>query len=114
MKAFNVKEQHVETASALSSLLQSTLPETYPAYIGLDVHKETIAVAVARLGREPPEFRGEIANRPKAAAKRVARLSKAFNGEVLLFCYEAGSSGVGSGLSGGSALADSNKAGRTS
>lgn len=93
MKEFNVKEQHVETASALGSILQSTMPETYPAYIGLDVHKETIAVAVAQLGREHPEFRGEIANRPKAVAKLVARLSKEFNGEALLFCYEAGPCG---------------------
>ncbi len=33
----------------------------YPAYIGLDVHKETIAVSVACEGREDPEFLGEIA-----------------------------------------------------
>ena len=31
----------------------------YRSYVGLDVHKETIAVA----GREDPVFRGEIRNR---------------------------------------------------
>ena len=30
------------------------------AYVGLDVHKDTIAVAVALPGREEPVYRGEI------------------------------------------------------
>ena len=58
------------------------LKVSYPAYIGLDVHKETIAVAVARAGRDAPESWGEIANKPKTIAKLVARLQQEFDGEV--------------------------------
>ena len=39
---------------------------SYSAYIGLDVHKETISVSVAAAGRGGAEHRGEIANRPEA------------------------------------------------
>lgn len=67
----------------------------YPAYIGLDVHSETIAVAVATLGREKPEFRGVIANKSKNVAKLIKQLNTEFDGEVLLFCYEAGPCGYG-------------------
>ena len=66
---------------------------SHPAYIGLDVHKETIAVSVARDGREDPELLGETANRPQAVKKLIARLNERFYGEVLLFCYEAGPCG---------------------
>jgi transposase len=59
----------------------------------LDVHKETIAVAVARTGREEPEYRGEIAHTPQAIAKLLKKLSPA--GEMLDVCYEAGPCGYG-------------------
>ena len=65
----------------------------YPAYIGLDVHKETIAVSVAHDGREDLEPLAEIANRPQSIKKLIARLNKRFYGEVQLFCYEAGPCG---------------------
>ena len=93
MKEFNPTETHFESASALNIFSNGKLKVTYPAYIGLDVHKETIAVAVARAGRDAPESWGEIANRPKAIAKLAARLHQEFDGEVLLFCYEAGPCG---------------------
>ncbi|MCP4287688.1 MAG: IS110 family transposase [Gammaproteobacteria bacterium] len=64
-------------------------------YVGLDVHKDTIAVAVALAGREEPEYRGEIAHTRKAVDKLVERLSKEFGGAVMLFCYEAGPCGYG-------------------
>jgi transposase len=67
----------------------------YPAYIGLDVHKQTIVVAVAQAGRMAAVSGGEIANRPKAVAKLVDRVSREFEGAVLLFCYEAGPCGYG-------------------
>jgi hypothetical protein len=62
MKEFNAEEVRLETVTAIGAFRQAE------AYIGLDVHKETIAVAVARVGREDPEFRGEIANKPKKVA----------------------------------------------
>ncbi|MCY4610766.1 MAG: IS110 family transposase [Gammaproteobacteria bacterium] len=63
----------------------------YEAYIGLDVHKDTIAVAIAPKGRKAPEFLGEIPNDPSAVRQLVHRLGKA--GEALNFCYEAGPCG---------------------
>lgn len=93
MKEFNAEEVRFETVTAIGAIRQAENLIRYPAYIGLDVHKETIAVAVARAGREEPEFRGEIANKPKTVARLVERLSREFNGEVLLFCYEAGPCG---------------------
>lgn len=67
----------------------------YPAYVGLDVHKETIAVSVAYAGREAPRYWGEIANEEEAIATLVLRLRKDVGGERLLFCYEAGPCGYG-------------------
>ena len=65
----------------------------YSAYVGLDVHKETIAVAVALPGRGSPEYRGEIAARRGSLGRLMGRLSP--HGEVLSFCYEAGPCGYG-------------------
>ena len=63
-------------------------------YIGLDIHKDTIAVAVAEDGRDREvRFRGTIPNTPEALRRLVARLVDA---EVrLVLCYEAGSCGLG-------------------
>ena len=95
MREFNAEEIRLETASALETIREATEEARYPAYIGLDVHKETIVIAVARAGREAPESRSEIANKPKTVAKLVERLNREFEGEVLLFCYEAGPCGYG-------------------
>ena len=67
--------------------------DRYDAYVGLDVHKDTIAVAVAFPGRGEPEFRGEIPNNPQSLRRLVKRLGK--DGEALSFCYEAGPCGYG-------------------
>jgi transposase len=95
MKEFIAAERHFKSSSTLEMFSHGKLRVTYPAYIGLDVHKETIAVAVARNGRDAPESWGEIANRPRRIEKLVARLHREFAGEVLLFCYEAGPCGYG-------------------
>lgn len=95
MKKFNVKEFKIEATSAFNTVGKAKADNIYPAYIGLDVHKERIAVSVAHAGRSAPESRGEIANRSKTVAKLIERLNKEFNGEVLLFCYEAGPCGYG-------------------
>jgi hypothetical protein len=62
--------------------------DEFSAYVGLDVHKDTIGVAVAFPGREAPVFRGEIRNEPSAIRRLVGKLAP--NGELLSFCYEAG------------------------
>ena len=63
-------------------------------YIGLDVHKESIAVAIAEQSREAPvRFVGTIPNTPEQLAKLARRLSG--DGETLEFCYEAGCCGYG-------------------
>ncbi|MEJ2529700.1 MAG: IS110 family transposase [Gammaproteobacteria bacterium] len=95
MKEFNPKEIQIETAAAHGIIKRIQTTGSYRAYIGLDVHKESIAHAVAHTGREAPESRGEIANKPNKVAKLVDRLNKEFEGEVLLFCYEAGPCGYG-------------------
>ena len=91
MKQFNEFASHIETVSALETI--NLAMSEYSAYIGLDVHKDTIAISVAKAGRGEPEYRGEIANKAKSIAKWVDRLSQEWGGEVLLFCYEAGPCG---------------------
>ena len=66
---------------------------SYAVHVGLDVHKDSIAVARAPAGREPPAYCGEIANRPSEIGKLAAKLAQAHGGELILFCYEAGPCG---------------------
>jgi transposase len=58
-------------------------------FIGLDVHAETIAVAVAE-GRNRVRSLGTIANRPEAVRRLLGKLGKL---SELRVCYEAGPTG---------------------
>jgi transposase len=93
VKEFNPEQHHVETASAVEMVRLEKIVQVHAAYVGLDVHKETIAVAVAEPGRAEPIYRGEIANKPKTVEKLLAKLSADYDGGLLLFCYEAGPCG---------------------
>jgi transposase len=98
MQKFNAATHRIETASAqvaLSAACAGGEAKQHAAYVGLDVHKETIAVAVAEPGRGEPIYRGEIANTPTKVAKLIAKLSEVYEGGLLLFCYEAGPCGYG-------------------
>ncbi len=67
---------------------------TIITYVGLDMHKATVCVAVAESGRGG-EIRqiGIFENRPEILCKMAARLGK--GGRRLSFCYEAGPWGYG-------------------
>ena len=69
MKEFTAETQVIETASALNVISQHQKITHYPAYIGLDVHKDTIVIAVAEAGREAPHSRGA----PQPLAEQLAR-----------------------------------------
>ncbi len=63
----------------------------YTKYVGLDVHKETIAVAIADAGGGAARRYGEIGATREAVAKLLEKLGG--DGERLRFSYEAGPSG---------------------
>ena len=42
--------------------------DNFSKYIGLDTHKDTIAVAIAKTGRSKPVYYGEIPNTPDATS----------------------------------------------
>ncbi len=65
----------------------------FSKFVGLDVHKETIAVAVADAHGGEVRYLGKIANTPDEVVKLVRRLRK--EGGSLSFCYEAGPCGYG-------------------
>jgi len=67
--------------------------DEFSKYVGLDVHKETIAVAVADAGGGEVRFVGEIAHTPEAVVKLVRQLRK--GGGRVSWCYEAGPCGYG-------------------
>ncbi len=60
----------------------------YSAYVGLDVHKDEISVAVAMPGRSKADYRGTIPNNQKAMMKLVNRMSS--DGEEFLFATKEG------------------------
>ena len=65
-------------------------------YIGLDVHKETIAIAYTRAGsRQAPIYAGECGGSNLAAERALRKLGKKLGVALrdLKVCYEAGPSG---------------------
>ena len=63
----------------------------FSKYVGLDVHKATIAVSIADSAGGDPYFYGEITNTSIAIAKLMTQLAK--GGAKLSVCYEAGCCG---------------------
>jgi transposase len=61
-------------------------------YVGLDVSKEQIAVAIADEGRDQPRYLGMIAHNTESIRKLVNKLG---DPKKIQVCYEAGPTGYG-------------------
>lgn len=68
------------------------MKETITSYIGLDVHKDSIAIAVAEAGRAAPRFIGTTPPAPAALCKALTRCAQR---STTLVVYEAGPCGYG-------------------
>ena len=64
------------------------------SYIGLDVHKDYIAIAVAEPGRKPPRFVGTVTTVPSSLTKSLMHVADKAHAHIV---YEAGPSGYGWG-----------------
>lgn len=62
-------------------------------FIGLDVSKDSIAVAIANTGRDAARYYGQIANTSESVLKLFTKLSE--DGCEISACYEAGPTGYG-------------------
>jgi len=69
---------------------ETVMSEDTTRFVGMDVHKETIVVAVATLGKEPVESWGSFTNDAAGVRKLVARLGAL---ERVFCTYEAGPTG---------------------
>jgi transposase len=60
------------------------------SFVGLDVHKDSIAMGVAPIGREPPRFVGTVGPQWSGLCKALGRLGRR---QELQIVYEAGPCG---------------------
>ena len=67
--------------------------ETITSYVGLDIHKDSIAIAIAEAGRATPRFIGTINPLPSELCKALRR--QRCRPESTLLVYEAGPCGYG-------------------
>lgn len=95
MSKFTEGSVRVETFASTQVMEALCDMEGYALYVGLDVHKDTIAVALAYPGHGEPVYRGEIAHTSKALKRLVAQLYELTGGAMVQVCYEAGACGYG-------------------
>lgn len=68
------------------------MKETITSFVGLDVHKDSIAIAVAEAGRQPPRFVGTVVPSMPSLQRVLRDLGRAAR---TLVVYEAGPCGYG-------------------
>lgn len=68
------------------------MKETITSFVGLDVHKDSIAVAVAEAGRSAPRFIGTVVPTARALSSALKRCGEP---QQSLVVYEAGPCGYG-------------------
>ena len=88
-------EPHAETPESVltaTNQRRQTVYESITSFVGLDVHKDSTAIAVAEAGRDAPRFVGTVGAELAQLHKALKNLGKA---ETLLVVYEAGPCGYG-------------------
>lgn len=85
----------IESLTAQLGVERMGRAKRYPAYVGIDQHKEWLVVAVAFAGRAEPEDWGRFPNTRKGVKQLLKRLARRTGGEVASLCYEAGPCGYG-------------------
>ena len=68
------------------------MKETITTYVGLDIHKDSVAIAIADAGRSAPRFLGTI---PSSLATVARMLRRHCQARRTLIVYEAGPCGYG-------------------
>ena len=93
----NGRDTRVPEALQSKQFELANTPMNSELYLGLDVDKEWIVIAVAEWGRNAPVHDlGAISNDVHALEKLLARLRKRYGPEVMMrVCYEAGPCGFG-------------------
>lgn len=81
----NIKPNQSYITKGASYIMKDTIK-----YVGLDVSKEKIAVAIAEEGRETPRYYGMIPHTLEAIRKLVEKLG---DKNLIKVCYEAGPTG---------------------
>jgi len=88
-------QSHMQKAprGVIAATVQSrqTVEDFITSFVGLDVHKDSIAMAVAEAGRDEPRFLGTVSPQGTALHKALAKLGKP---AALMIVYEAGPSGL--------------------
>jgi len=112
--ALSRAEPHVERRKGIiyTKHRRQTLDEIITAYIGLDAHAESTAIAVAEAGSAAPRFIGTVGAKFSELSKALGKLGES---ESLRIVYEAGTCGFatvrqlqgGQLLRGGGAFEDS-------
>jgi transposase len=82
-----VAQSHNEKESVMAN---DSTQVSAPLFVGMDVHQETVALAVAAADGSEPRFLGTIPNTPVALRKRLLAIGPVGH---LHCCYEAGPTG---------------------
>lgn len=83
---------HMQSARGRQTARRQTVNDTITSFVGLDIHKDSIAIAVAEAGRSAPRFVGTTVPTAASLCKALGRCAQP---QRTLVVYEAGPCGYG-------------------